>query len=459
MNIKIIKGLLIVAFLCVSTIISAQNRLWSLEECIRYAIEHNISIKQLIIQKNVAEVDLNTAQMSRLPNLNASIGQNWNFGRTQVQSGLYENRSQSNSNLSVGSSIPIFTGFRIPNEIERSKLELETSVQNLAKAKEDLSLNVASLFLQVLFNKELLKINWEQLALAQTQIERTKALLEAGKIPESQLYDIEAQVANDKVLVIQAENNLRLALLDLAQSLELEQNSDFDIVTPVFGDVVTEFMSSVHPPQTVFENALQIKPAIKARELQVQSAEKTLAIAESGYYPTLNLSMGIGTSYYFLYGKNYSTLPNGEQILFTNDSFSNQFNNNMNETIGLSLSIPIFNRYSVKNQVRNARLNIDNQQLVLENAKKTLYKEIETAYLNAISAQEKYNAAQQAIKATSESFNYAKERYETGKSSVFEFNEARTRLMRSQSEEVQAKYDYIFRTKILDFYNGIPIKL
>ena len=459
MNIKRIKGLLIVAFLCVSTILSAQNKLWSLEECIQYAIEHNISIKQLIIQKNVAEVDLNTAQNSRLPNLNAGGGQNWSFGRTQIESGLYENKSQSNSSFSIGSSIPIFTGFRIPNEIERSKLELETTVQNLERAKEDLALNVASLFLQVLFNKELLKINQEQLALSQTQIERTKALLEAGKIPESQLYDIEAQVANDKVSIIQAENNLRLSLLDLAQSLELEQNSGFDIITPAFGDVVTEYMSSVHPPQMVFNNAVQIKPVIKAQELQVQSAEKTLAIAKSGYYPTLNMNMNIGTNYFYLYGKNYMTLENGDQVLIPNESFSSQIKNKMNETIGLSLNIPIFNRFSVRNQVRNAKFNIDNQQLVLENVKKTLYKEIETAYLNAISAQEKYKASQEAIKATSESFNYAKERYEIGKSTVFEFNEARTRLMRSQSEEVQAKYDYIFRTKILDFYNGIPIKL
>ena len=442
------KGIIVLVFLCISTLLSAQSKPWSLEDCIRYALEHNISIKQLVIQKNSAEVDLNTAQMSRLPNLNASGSQNWNFGRTQIQSGMYENRSQSNTNLSIGSSIPLFTGFRIPNEIARNKLELEASVQNLEKAREDLALNVASLFLQVLFSKELLKINQEQLALSQTQIERTNALVEAGKVPLSQLYDIEAQVANDKVSVVQAENNLRLALLDLAQSLELQQSEDFNIITPVFGDVVTEYMSSVQPPQAVFNNAIQIKPVIKVQELRVKGAEKTLAIARSGYFPTLSMNMGLGTNYFYLYNKDY-----------INTSFSSQVKNNMGESIGLSLNIPIFNRFSVRNQVRNAQFNIENQQLELENAKKTLYKEIETAYLNALAAQEKYKASQQAIKSTSESFMYAKERYETGKSSVFEFNDARTRLIRSQSEEIQAKYDFIFRTKILDFYNGIPIKL
>ena len=458
METKRIKALFILVFLSASTLLSAQSKLWSLEDCIQYAVEHNISIKQLVIRKNVAEVNLNTSQMSRLPNLNATGGQSWNFGRTNIESD-YKNRSQSGTNLSIGSSIPLFTGFRIPNEIARDKLDLETSVLNLEKAKEDLALNVASLFLQVLFNKELLKISQEQLSLSQSQIDRTRALTDAGKVPLSQLYDIEAQVANDRVSVIQAENNLRLALLDLAQSLELQQSADFDIISPAIDNVITEYMSSVQPPQTVFDNAVRIKPVIKAQELQVQSAEKTLAIAKSGYYPTLNLSMGIGTTYYYLYGKNYATLPTGEQILVSNEAFSSQIKNKMGESIGLNLSIPIFNRYSVRNQVKNARFNIENQQLELENTRKSLYKEIETAYLNAVAAQEKYNASQQAIKSTSESFNYAKERYETGKSSVFEFNEARTRLIRSRSEEIQAKYDYIFRTKILDFYNGIPIKL
>ena len=445
---KKIKSPLVLVFLCVFTLLSAQSKLWTLEDCIQYAIDHNITIKQLVVQKSVAEVNLNTSQMSRLPDLNASGGQTWNFGRTPIQNGLYESLNQSTANISIGSSIPLFTGFRIPNEIARDKLDLETSVQNLEKAKEDLALNVASLFLQVLFNKELLKINQEQLELSQAQIERTRSLTEVGKVPMSQLYDIEAQAANDKVSVVQSESDLRSSLLDLAQSLELQLKDDFDVIAPEFDNVVTEYMSSVQPPQTVFDNALRIKPAIKAQELQVKSAEKTLAIAKSGYYPTLNLSMGIGTDYFHSYNKD-----------FPNDSFSNQIKNNRGEYIGLNLSIPIFNRFAVRNQVRNAQFNIENQQLMLENVKKTLYKEIETAYLNAISSQEKYKAAQDAVKSTSESFNYAKERYETGKSSVFEFNDARSKYIQSQSQEIQAKYDFIFRTKILDFYNGIPIKL
>ena len=443
-----IKSLLVFLSMSAFMLLSAQSKPWSLEDCIQYAIEHNISIKQLVIQKDVAEVNLNTSQMSRLPNLNASGGQNWNFGRTQIESGLYESQKQSNTSLSLGSSIPLFTGFRIPNQIAKDKLDLETAVQNLEKAKDDLALNVASLFLQVLFNKELLKINQEQLALSQAQIDRTQTLVDAGKAPLSQLYDIQAQAANDKVSVVQAQTDLRTAMLDLTQSLELQQNADFDVIAPAIDNVMTDYLSSLQPPQTVFDNAVKIKPVIKAQELQVKSAEKSLAIAKSNYYPTIDFTMGIGTDYFYLYNKD-----------FINTAFSNQIKNNMGEYIGLSLSIPIFNRFSVRNQVRNARFNIENQQLALENTRKSLYKEIETAYLSAVSSQEKYKAAQEAVKSTSESFNYAKERYDTGKSTVFEFNDARSKYIQSQSQEIQAKYDFIFRTKILDFYNGIPIKL
>ena len=433
--------------LCFCSALSAQTKQWTLQECIQHAIENNITIKQIELQKENAEITLNTSQNSRLPDLNARVGQEWSAGFSPTQSGVYESQTQSSSNLSISSSIPVFTGFRIPNEIKKNRFELMAAAENLAKAKEDLSLNIASLFLQVLFNKEIVKVNEKQLHLTQSQIEKTKALVEVGKVPQSQLYDIEAQVANDEVLLIQAKNNLELALLDLMQSLELEQASGFDVYAPEIGDAVTEYMSSVQPSHLVYNNAVAVKPVIKEQEYRIESAKRTMDIAKAGYMPSLNLSLGYGTSYFYNYD------------IEVNPAFSSQFKNNGREYIGLNLSIPIFNRFSVRNQVRSARVNINNQQLALDNTKKTLYKEIQTAYLNATSAQEKYRASERAIVATFESFKYAQERYEVGKSSVFEFNEARTRWLQSQSEQIQAKYDYIFRTKILDFYNGVEIKL
>lgn len=388
---------------------------------------------------------LNTAQMSRLPALSAGIGQEWSFGRTPTSTGLYDVINQYGNSLSIESSMPVFTGFRIPNEIAKNKPELQAATENPAKAKEDLSLNIASLFLQVMFNKELVKINRSQMELSESQVRRTAIPVDAGKVPSSQLYDIKAQVANDKVSVIQAENNLNLALLDLKQSLELERNTEFDIFVPEINDLVTENTGSIQPVNVVFDNALQLKPVVKAQQYIVESAEKALKITQSGYLPTLNLRFGYSTNYF---SKNH-----------LNRSFSEQLKNNAQEYIGLNLNIPIFKRFSVRNQVRDARFNMENQQLALENIKKDLYKEIQTAYLNAVSSQEKYKASQEAVVSTSESFKYAQERYETGKSSVFEFNEAKNKLLRSQLEEAQAKYDYIFRAKILDFYNGVPIKL
>ena len=435
---------------------------WTLEECINYAIEHNIDIKQRVLQKENAAIDVNTAKMSRLPDLNAGAGQRWNFGRSNnTPLGIYENQTISNSSLSISSNTPLFTGFKISNEIERSKLDLEAAVQNMEKAKEDLALNVASLFLQVLFNQELLKVNEEQLSLSKSQVERTEELVEVGKVPASQLFDIKAQVAKDEVSVVQAQNNLQLSLLELAQSLELERSDSFDVEIPELGDVVGDNIQSILPPANIYDNAIGFKPQVKEQELRTESAQKTLKIAQSGYMPTLSLGLGYNNGYFYDYtneGKTYIDL-NGNPYAWHNESFQRQIKNNGGQYIGLNLNVPIFNKFAVRNQVRAAKLNIDNQQLILENVKKNLYKEIQTAYFNATAAQEKYRSSQKSVEASQESFRYAQERYQVGKASVFEFNEARTRFIQSQSEQIQAKYDFIFRSKILDFYNGLPIKL
>ena len=435
---------------------------WTLEECINYAIEHNIDIRQRELNKQNAAIDVNTAKMSRLPDLNAGISQKWSFGRSNnTPSGIYENQTISNTNLSASSSMPLFTGFKIQNQIEQNKLQLEASMQSLERAKDDLALNIASLFLQVLFNQELLKVNEEQLSLSQLQVERTQQLVDAGKVPKSQLFDIKAQVAKDEVNVIQSQNNLQLSLLDLAQSLELERASNFDVAIPELGNIVENNLKSILPPEHIYDNAVNFKPQVKEQEFLVKSANKALKIAQSGHSPALYLDLGYSNGYFYNYtneGKTY-TDTKGNPYTWHNESFRNQVKNNGGEYIGLSLNIPIFNRFAVRNQVKSARLNIQNQQLALDNVKKTLFKEIQTAYLNATAAQAKYNSSTKAVTASQESFKSAQERYETGKSSVFEFNEAKTRLIQSLSEQIQSKYDFIFRSKILDFYNGLSIEL
>ncbi|MDR0833545.1 MAG: TolC family protein [Candidatus Symbiothrix sp.] len=433
---------------------------WTFERCLWYAQNHNIDIKQRNLQIESAKIELSTSKMSRLPNLNAGVGQNWNFGRTQTSLGIYEDITQSTTNFSVGSSMPLFTGNRIPNEIARNKLDMEAATENLKKAREDLTLNLAGLYLQILFCKETLQVSEEQHRLSQNQTEKTRLLVDAGRIARAQLSDIQAQVAKDKVALVEAQNNLKLALLDLAQLLELEPAPDFDIVAPNPNHLIMDDSKQLLPPPLLYNYAVNVKPAIKEQELRVQSAKKAIGIAQSGYSPTLSLEMGISTGYYYIYGgRTVYDETTDQTYSVPNNSFESQFKNNLGEYIGLSLQIPIFNRFSTRNQVKNARINADNQQLVLENAKKTLYKEIQTAYQNALAADEKYKASELAASAAEESFNATVERYEIGKATAFDFNEAKTKWIQAQQDRLQAKYNYVFRTKILDVYGDRPILL
>lgn len=431
---------------------------WTLEECIQHALDNNLDIQKLNIQRKVAEVQQSTAKNSRLPDLKAAALQDWSFGRSQLYPDL--NEPLSRSAIGASSSIPIFTGFRIPNEIARTKLEFEAATQNLEKAKDNLSINITSLYLQVLFNRELLKINEEQFELTETQIGKTEILIEAGSVPPVNLYDIQAQLAKDRVSVIEAKNNLDLALLDLAQALELEDESHFDIATPQSDEnLLADMFYRIQPARSIFNNAISFKPVIKEQEYRVASAMKALKIAQADYMPNLDLVFEYGTGYLYRYNGKDAINPTTNEIVKANASFSSQLKNNDYMIIGLKLSIPIFNRFQTRNKVRTAKLEIQDKQLTLDNTKKTLYKEIQTAHKNATAAYEKYTASNDAVKSTAESFKHAQIRYELAKLTPFEYDEVKTKFLKSQSEQIQAKYDYILRTKILDFYNGIPIKL
>lgn len=430
---------------------------WTLEECISHAVDHNIEIRQLKVQTGIASLEHSTAKNSRLPDLNAQVNQDWNFGQSQVYTDL--SKTYSRSTFGISSSIPVFTGFRIPNEIARTKLEFEAATQNLEKAKDDLSLNITSLFLQVLFNKELVKINEEQYELTLTQVTRTGIMIESGMVPPSNLYDIRAQLAKDKVSLIEARNNLDLSLLDLSQALELERDTDFDITAPDFDqESISAFHNSLRPAELIYENAVSFKAVVAEQEYRVRSAEKALKIARSEYLPKLDFVFQYGTGYRHIYMDDY-TDPATNTMHVVNPPFRTQLKDNDYTMIGIKLTIPIFNRFQVRNKVRSARLDILNRQLILKNTKKTLYKEIQTAYKNALASYEKYLASNEAILSTGESFKHAHLRYELAKMSPFEYNEAKSRYVQSRSEQVQAKYDYILRTRILDFYYGIPIKL
>ncbi len=422
---------------------------WTLEECIRYAIENNISLKQIEQDKENKKVELHTSKHSWLPSVNASLYQNFDFGRSPSKTGVIVDQNSANTTASINLSMSIFDGLKTPNDIAAKKLNLKAAMESLNKAREDLAINIASYYLQVLYNKEIKNIAELQVNLSREQVEKTEALVKNGKVPVSQLYDMKAQLAKDEVSLTEADNNVSLALLNLAQSLELERSEkNFDIVIPQTSDAIETYMSSIVPPDNIYEHAVTFKPQIKEQEYLLESQKKMLNVAKSYYYPQLSLGASYTNGYYHYYTGDNISIPFGDQL-----------NQNGRRTIGFSLTIPLFNRFQVRNGVRSSRIAIKNQELAIENTKKTLYKEIQQAYYNATAAQAKYESSGKSVEASKTAFEYAENRYSAGKSTVFEFNEAKTKYAQSLAEEAQAKYDFIFRAKILDFYGGKELKL
>ena len=415
---------------------------WDLQRCITHAIEHNLSIKQKEAARNQSEVELNTAQWSRMPNLNGNIGQSFNFGRALQADNTYGNRNTRNTNFSLGTNIPLFTGMQIPNSIALSKLNLKAATEDLAKAKEDISIQVASYFLQVLFNEELTKIAHNQVALSQEQLDRKIAFFRNGKASEAEVLEAKSRLAQDQLSLVQAENNHQLALLDLSQLLELPSPEGFQINVPD----IDNFSAHLTLPEEVYAQAMMNKPAIKAAQYRLQGAEKSIKIAQSGYYPQLSFGAGIGTNYYHLSG-------------IENAPFSTQWDQNMNKYLQFSLSIPIFNRFQTRNRVKSARIQHTALSWQLEESKKALYKEIQQAYYNALAAESKYKSSQSANESAEASFRLMSEKYANGKASATEYNEMRTAWMKALSDGVQAKYEFVYRSKILDFYKGVPLTL
>ena len=415
---------------------------WDLQRCINHAIEHNLSIKQKEAARDQSEVELNTAQWSRMPNLNGNIGQSFNFGRALQADNTYGNRNTRNTNFSLGTNIPLFTGMQIPNNIALSKLNLKAATEDLAKAKEDISIQVASYFLQVLFNEELVKIARNQVALSQEQLDRKVAFFKNGKASEAEVLEAKSRLAQDQLSLVQAENNHQLALLDLSQLLELPSPENFRISVPD----IDGFTANLSMPEEIYAQAMMNKPAIKAAQYRLQGAEKSIKIAQSSYYPQLSFGAGIGTNYYHLSG-------------IENAPFSTQWDQNMNKYLQFSLSIPIFNRFQTRNRVKSARIQRTALSWQLEESKKSLYKEIQQAYYNALAAESKYKSSQSATESANASFKLISEKYANGKASATEYNEIRTAWMKSLSDGIQAKYEFIYRSKILDFYKGIPLVL
>ena len=436
---KILINLLILTGL--STYAAQAQEGWTLRQCIDYAIEHNISVQQTANSAEQSKVDVNTAKWARLPNLSGSASQNWSWGRTASPVDNTDNDINSgSSSFSLGTNIPLFTGLELPNQYELTKLNLKAAIEDLNKAKEDLAINVTSAYLQVLFNLELSKVAQSQVGLSKEQLNRITRLHEVGKASPAEVAEAKARVAQDEMSAVQADNNYRLALLDLSQLLELPTPENFALAAP---DTELEF-SPLTSPDDIYNQAMLYKPGIKAAQYRLEGSEKNIRIAKSSYYPQLSFSAGLGTNFYTVNGS-------------AGSSFGNQMKNNLNKYAGFSLNIPIFNRLATRTRVRTARLQQTNLALQLDNSKKALYKEIQQAWYNAVAAESKFKSSESAVEANRESFRLMSEKFDNGKATSVEYNESKLNLTKALSDQIQAKYDYLFRTKILDFYKGQPI--
>ena len=419
---------------------------YTLRQCIDYAISHNITVRQSANNVEQSAVDISTAKWARLPNLNGSAGQNWRWGRNSVtetdkdgnQYQVYKNTYNYGTNASLSTEIPLFTGFELPNQYALAKLNFKAAIADLEKAKEDIAIQVASAYLKVLLTQELKQVAINQVELSKEQSNRIARLFEVGKASPSEVAEAKARVAQDELSVTQSDNDYQLALLDLSQLLELSNPH----LLPIQKADTTFVTTLLTPPDEIYQYALTNKPEIQAAQYRLLGSEKSIRIAQSGFYPKLNLGGNWGTGF-------SSDLKN---------NFGTQMRENRNKSIAFSLSVPLFNRFATRNRVRTARLQHFNQNLKLDNAKKVLYKEIQQAWYNALAAESKYNSSEVAVKANEESFRLMSEKFNNGKATFVEYNEAKLNLTKSLSDKLQSKYEYLFRTKILDFYKGQVIE-
>jgi outer membrane protein len=417
---------------------------WSLQKCIDYALENNIQIKQQALNSDYYNNQHKQAKFNRLPNLNAGFQNNMSFGRSLGPDNTYLDINSNSTSGNLSSNVIVWNGFTLKNSIKMAEMDLRASLEEMQKAKDDIMLNIAASYLEILFADELLIVTEDLLKITQLQIDRTGKLVEAGSLAKGSLLEIEAQYAREELNVVNAQNRLQLAYLSLYQFLELPSTESFKIEKPVLPEISANM--TMLNSMDVFKNAVQIRPAVKGAEFKLESARKQLEIAKGNLMPTLSFGGNYNNFYQNLF--DYPTAP-----------LKDQFKGNQRYGFGASLNIPIFNRYQAQTGVSNAQIQVENTELQLQSTKNLLRKDIEQAYTNALASFKRYVANQKAVVSSTEAFRYTEEKFNVGMINSVEYNQVKNNLTNAQSDLLQAKYEYIFRTKILDFYNGQPIDL
>lgn len=440
---SLMKTIFVLAFALATTFGFAQKK-WTLRECITHAQENNISIKQgenLLLSN---EQDVKAAKGGFLPTLSASAGHNLTIGNAEVFPGQFVDRTANSTNIGIGISETLYSGSRIKNQYKQAQLVLEINDINLKQIKDDISLNVATAYLNVLLFKERLDIANEQYQFSEKQLKQVTELVEAGVQPQANVFDAEATLSTDGQSVTQAENNYSLSLLTLSQLLQVPFNGFEVEILEVDSPSMTMMYNQI---DDILNYALQNRGEIRMAEKQIQNAELSTKIANSGYYPRVTGSYSFGSNAFYT------------NLLDSESAFLDQLNDQKSHAIGLRVDIPIFSGFQNKTNVAKSKISEENSKLSLQQAKLDLETTIQRAFTDAKAALKSYEAAQKSKDSQEASFINAQERYNIGAMNAFDLEQARVRYINAQSSLVNAKYDFVFKTKVLDFYIGKQIKL
>jgi len=428
--------------------IMAQQK-WTLEECIRYAQEQNISVKRQNLQIQSSKSNLQTAQAGRLPILSAWASHNLSSGKTvNFEDYSYINTEYQDGNMGIQGQLPLFNGLGILNSVKQQKFIMQAAISETKTLRNSIAIQVTGAFLQVLFAEELYQVAKEQYQVILEQVKSTEVFVEHGRMAKANLLEMKAQAAMDALALTQAENQVANTELLLAHLMNLSDPNKFEIAHPALLEISN---SSLYDPDQVYMVALSGLPRIKGAEYRVKAYESGLAVARSNLSPNIGLS---GTYY-----SRYSELGVNPLNPTNEYPYSTQLLDNSYGRASINMNIPIFNQLKTKNQISQAKILALDSKLALDLAKNTLKQEIQTAYSDAKNALARYDASLIAVESTQESHNFVKERYESGLATSIEFSISKNQLVISKSNLLQAKYEFILRSKILDFYRGNPISM
>lgn len=475
MKSKIITLTIIILTTLLNASVAQQE--WTLEDCIDYALQNNISVKRQELAATTADKNHFQSYMELLPNLNINGQHYYNAGKAiNYETYEYTDQNFQGGSVNVNSEITLFSGLQNFNNIKKSKYDLMAQLESVEKIKNDITLNIATAYLQILLNIELRDNAKQQLSITLEQIEKTKKLVEIGNAAKGDLLQIEAQAAMEKASLTNAENNLKISYLTLSQLLNLDSSDDFQISIPSISDIT--LAKETGSVDAIFDAATTILPEIKSAEFNLESSRKNVAISKGALSPTLSLGYQYGSRYNELSNKldsmtmgisPYPTgVTSGGQDIFNYTSqsyyassypYMDQISDNASHTIYLNLRIPIFNKWRNKNRIEQAKINLSDSKLNLDLQKQNLYKSIQQAKTQATGAMDRYKANLEAVKSMEEAFRYTEQKYEVGLVDILEYKTAKNNLNKTKSDLSQAKYEYIFRTKILEFYKGEQITL